>query len=530
MTVKALPAETSLITANNLLEHISTLASDKFEGRAPGTSGEKLTLDYLSKTCAALGLEPAGDILDGKSTYLQAMPVTGITMQSSVSFACAAKQQTIHLKSREEVVARSAWWQEKVEVDSEVVFVGYGIVAPEYDWDDYKNLSVRGKTVVMLIGDPERSNDGGRDDSFFKGKALTYHGRWTYKYEIASKMGAAAVLIVHNTDKAGYGWDVVQASWGQESFGVGQDPHWVRAEGWLAEEAARKIFAMGGHDFDHLKQAAQTNDFYPVELGITSSISVDNKLRPFTSHNVVAKWTGSDDKLKNECIVYCAHWDHFGKSDRNGKTEILSGALDNGSGMAVCLEIARALTAMKERPKRSILFFFPTLEEHGLLGARHYVEHPVVPLSDTVAIINFDIMNPWGRTRNLISVARGHSTMDETIEELAEIQGRTIGYDQEPEKGYFFRSDHLEFLRRGVPALFFLNPGDAFIGKPAEYALERRVEYLTQCYHKAADKVNPDWDLSGMVEDAQLLFATGLTVANAEARPQWKNGSEFKKG
>ncbi|MBU6454582.1 MAG: M28 family peptidase [Cyanobacteria bacterium REEB67] len=520
MSVKILPSTLPQISADDLLGHITTLASDRFEGRSPGTVGEELTLAYLTGLCGELGLAPAGD----HGTYLQSMPVTGLSMQAAAKFACAAKKQNVELLASEQIVLRSQWWQEQIDVDSDVVFVGYGIVAPEYDWDDYKGVDVRGKTVVMLIGDPD-AKDG--DDKFFKGPALTYYGRWTYKFEIASEKGAAAVLIVHDTKKAGYGWDVVQASWGQENFSVAQDVKRVRIEGWLCEAAADKIFGLGGHDYGRLRQAAQHADFSAVDLGVSAKLSVTNKLRTFKSSNVVAKWTGSDPLLSKECVVVCAHWDHFGKIERNGKIEILSGALDNGSGVAVALEIASALTKMKDRPRRSVIFLLTTLEERELLGARHYVQNPAMPLMDTVAVINFDIMNPWGRTRNLISVARGHSSLDEVIEKLAATQGRTMGDDQEPDKGYFFRSDHLEFIRRGVPALFFLNPGDQFIDQPDDYALTKRVEYLTHCYHKAADKVNPQWDLSGMAEDAQLLLATTVEVANNDKRPTWKADSEF---
>jgi Zn-dependent M28 family amino/carboxypeptidase len=524
MSTTALASALDSITADRLLDHITILASDQFEGRAPGTEGEKLTLDYLTGMCRELKLEPAGD----GGSYLQSMPVTGLSMTGQADFSFGAK--SVNLKTVDEVVVRSQWWQEQISIDAEMVFVGYGIVAPEYDWDDYKGLDVRGKVVVMLIGDPRKpdpKNSAQKDSAFFKGNALTYYGRWTYKFEIASQKGAAAVLIVHDTERAGYGWDVVVASWGGENFSLGPDTDRVRAEGWISQDGATTVFALGGHKLEDLVEAAQHGHFKPVELGVTAKIAVKNKLRTFETSNVVAKLTGSDPALKHECVIYSAHWDHFGKREKDGEVEILSGALDNGSGVAVVLEIARAFTLLAERPKRSIIFLLPTLEEHGLLGAQHYVQHPIVPLSDTVAVINFDIMNPWGRTRNLISIARGHSTLDEIIEKQAALQKRTMGDDTEPEKGYFFRSDHLEFIRKGVPALFFLNPGDDFIGQPADYAEKRRIEYLTGCYHKAADKVNPDWDLSGMVEDTQLLLTTGLEVANSNSRPQWKEGSEF---
>lgn len=526
MIAKTLKSALETITPQSLLKHIEILACDRFEGRAPGTEGERLTLDYLTGICGQLGLAPAGD----NHTYLQSMDVTGLTAHGKASFSKGASK--LELTPMDDIVVRSQWQEPEVKVESDLVFVGYGIVAPEYGWDDYKDVDVRGKTVVMLIGDPSRpdkNNPDKLDEKFFKGKALTYYGRWTYKYEIASKKGAAAVLIVHDTAKAGYGWDVVQASWGGESFGLAPDPMRVKAEGWISDATAKKTFALAGQSFDQLHAAAQKADFKPVALGVTANLTIANTMRHFRSANVIAKIEGSDPALKHECIFYSAHWDHFGKREKDGKTEILSGALDNGSGVSVVLEIAKSLTLLDKPPRRSVYFLFTTLEEYGLLGSQHYVQNPVVPLKDTVAIINFDILNPWGRTKNLVSVAQGHSSLDQVLERTASEQNRTICGDPEPDKGYFFRSDHFEFVRQGVPALFILNPGDDFIDKPAGYGEQRRIEYLCHCYHKAADKVNPDWDLSGMVEDAQLLLKTGLAVANSETRPVWNQDSEFGK-
>jgi len=524
MSATSLESALKTITAENLLQNISILASNEFEGRAPGTNGETLTLDFLSGICSEFGLAPGGD----NGTYLQAMEVTGLSMSGQASFAVG--ERSLSLMPLKDFVLRSKWRQNTVKVTGDVVFVGYGIVAPEYGWDDYKDLDVRGKTVVMLIGDPSEADpdDASKlNENFFKGHALTYYGRWTYKFEMASEKGASAVFIVHDSVKAGYGWDVVVASWGGENFELAPDPNRVKGEGWLSGDAATRLFALGGHDFAQLRDFAQTREFRPVQLDTSAELLVENKMRQFRSSNVVATLAGRDPLFGHECVLYCAHWDHFGKREKDGQTEILSGALDNGSGVAVVIEIARAISLLKDKPRRSIIFLFTTLEEHGLLGAQHYVQNPTVPLSDIVTVINFDIMNPWGRTRNLISVARGHSTLDEIIERHASAQGRSMGDDLEPDKGYFFRSDHLEFVRKGVPALFFLNPGDDFIGQPSDYAQKRRVEYLTECYHKAGDKVNPAWDLSGMVEDAQLLCLTGLDVANSDSRPTWKTTSEF---
>jgi Zn-dependent M28 family amino/carboxypeptidase len=515
----------NMITADKLLHHITTLASDEFEGRAPGSAGEELTVDYITNICKDLGLQPAGD----NGGYTQSMPVTGIRAAGQATFTAGSSK--LDLKRPDQIIMWSQNRQERVRVNSDVVFVGYGIVAPEYGWDDYKGLDVQGKTIIMLIGDPSRPHPqdaASLDDDFFKGRALTYYGRWDHKFEIASKKGAAAVLIVHDTERAGYGYEVVVASFIGERFYLAPDPQRVECEGWLSAEGARKLFELGGFSFAELHAAAQRTDFKPVELGVRSSFSIENIIRTFSSSNVVAKLGGDDPTLQHECVVYSAHWDHFGKVEKNGEIGILSGALDNGSGVAVILEIARFFANLISRPRRSIIFLFTTLEEQGLLGSQYYVQQPAVSLSDTVAVINLDVMSPWGRTRKIISVARGHSTLDEVLEVQAAVQNRTVCDDLEPEKGYFFRSDHLEFLRKGVPALFFLNPDDDYIDQPPDFGEMKRKDYLLNCYHKVGDKVKPDWDLSGMVEDAQLLCMTGLQAANSSDRPTWKERSEFK--
>jgi hypothetical protein len=516
------------ITAPGLLRHIETLASDEFEGRKPGTIGETRSTEYLMFECKQLGLG-LGDWMGG---YLQKMPVTGVKAQSTLQFHGGGK--TLDLESTGEFVARSGHDREQTKVvNADVVFVGYGIVAPEFGWDDYKGLDVKGKTVIMLIGDPRRpdAHDATRlDETFFKGKALTYYGRWTYKYEIAFEKGAAAVLIVHDTERAGYGYDVVCASWGGENLFLSADQKRCDIEGWLHQDSARKLFALSGHDYAECAEAAQKPDFKPVSLGCAADIGITNTVRRFITANVIAKIEGSDPKLKDECIIYCAHWDHFGKTvDKDGKTVgIYSGAADNGSGVATILEIARAFQALPAAPKRSVYFLFTTLEESGLLGAKFYVENPALPLEKTLAILNFDSLNMWGRTRKFVSIACGHSTLDAVVARRAAEQGREIISDQEPEKGYFFRSDHLEFLRKGVPAMFALNPGFDYIDKPANYGIEKRDYYLKNDYHKFSDKVKPDWDLSGLVEDAQMMFLAGLDVADSDMYPQWSDSSEFK--
>jgi len=517
-----------VITAERLLDHIKTLASDEFEGRKPGTVGETKSVEYLMHECKKMELG-LGDWMGG---YLQKMPVTGVRAEANLRFA--AGKDELKLSWLSDYVVRSGHERESTLVnDSDVVFVGYGIVAPEYGWDDYKGLDVKGKTVIMLIGDPRRrhASDAERfDESFFKGHALTYYGRWTYKYEIAFEKGANAVLIVHDTERAGYGFDVVQSSWGGENLFLSADQNRCDVEGWLTHESAQKLFSLAGKNFAALKEAAQTPEFKPVELGVKTTIGVKNKLHKFITANVVAKIEGSDPKLKDEAIIYCAHWDHFGKvvDDKGNVIGIYSGAADNASGVATVLEVARAFSALPEPPKRTVYFLFTTLEESGLLGARFYVQNPAVPLEKTLAIINFDSLNMWGRTRKFVSIAQGHSSLDEVLARHAAAQSREIVSDSVPEKGYFFRSDHLEFLRKGVPALFALDPGTDYIGKPANFAREKREYYLKNDYHKFSDKVKPDWDLSGLVDDAQLMFLVGLEIANGDRYPEWNSNSEFR--
>jgi Zn-dependent M28 family amino/carboxypeptidase len=516
------------IHADDLLAHMKVLASDEFQGRKPGTIGEEKTVEYLRKQCLSIGLEPA--VHDG---FVQQVPVTGFRSSPNLKFVEPGK--TIEPKFLDDYVAASRKQDADLKIDnSDVVFVGYGIVAPEYGWDDYKDVDVRGKTILMLIGDPQRPDPAHPeqlDETFFRGRALTYYGRWTYKFEIASERGAKAALIIHEKDAAGYGFDVVRASWGGENFelGVKRDKYRVEVEGWVSNDLANDLFHSSGMNYADLKNAASKADFRPQTLKAKAFFNIKNVRHSFNSLNFIAKLSGSDPKLKDECIVYCAHWDHFGTEEKDGKHGVFSGALDNASGMAFVLEIAKAFASLPQRPKRSILFFFPTLEEHGLLGAEYYVLHPQVPLKDTIAIINFDVMNMWGKTREIVSIAKGHSTLDAVLDAETAKQGRRVVSDPEPEKGYFFRSDHLEFLRAGIPALFFLHPGSDYIGQAPDYGSKKKQQYVSNDYHKITDKVKSNWDLSGAEEDCKLLFACGWDIADAPTRPAWSPSSEFQK-
>ncbi|HEX8145525.1 MAG TPA: M28 family metallopeptidase [Pyrinomonadaceae bacterium] len=517
------------ITADGLLRHIKALSSDEYEGRAPGTRGEELSVNYIIGEFKRLGLLPGNS--DG--TYVQQVPLAGLTPQPEAVFKVGGR--AINLKHKDDYVALSRRYVPEVKIEnSEMVFVGYGIVAPEYGWDDYKGIDVRGKTIVMLINDPPITDarDPSRlDEKMFKGRAMTYYGRWTYKYEIAAEKGAAAAVIIHETAPAAYGWQVVAANAGRENFDIRTpDRNMNRAgvEAWLHLDRAKELFTAGGHDFDSLKRAAMSRDFKPVPLGAQASFTVRNKLREIESRNVIAKIEGSDPRLKDEYIIYSAHWDHLGRDESLQGDQIYNGAIDNASGIAWMLEIAEAYKKLKRGPRRSILFLAPTGEEKGLLGARYYATHPLYPLERTLANINMDIMNQWGRTRAIVSVGYGQTTLEDLLVEMAATQGRTVKPDPEPEKGYFYRSDHFELAREGVPALTFLFPGTDYIGRPEGYGQQKREEYVAHDYHKVTDEIKPDWDLSGAVEDTQLLFEVGYRVAEGNAWPEWKPGTEFK--
>ncbi|MBK9313451.1 MAG: M28 family peptidase [Acidobacteria bacterium] len=514
------------ISSADLMKHINVLASDEYEGRAPGTRGEDLTVNYLTDQFKKIGLKPGNP--DG--TWVQAVPLAGFSPQPEFSFQVGGKR--MNLKS-EDFLARSMRYVPEVKVEnSDVVFAGYGVVAPEYGWDDFKGVDVKGKTVVFLINDPaipDPSDTGKLDDKMFKGKAMTYYGRWTYKIEIASEKGAAAVIIVHETGPAGYPMAAL-ASWRQENFDIrtpDKNMGRVAVESWISDTKARELFSAAGQDFDLLKKAALSRDFKPVALNTKANITVRTKLREIDSRNVIALLEGSDPELKTEYVIYTAHWDHMGRDESLKGDQIFNGALDNASGTAVLLEIAEAFTRLKTPPKRSVLFLAVTAEEKGLLGAKYYATNPLYPHARTLANINMDGFNQWGKTKDISIVGYGNSTLDDVLADVIASQGRIIKPDEEPEKGYFYRSDHFEFAKQGVPALY-TGSGTDFIGKPADYGKQKSDEYTTIDYHKVTDEVKPDWDLAGAIEDTQLLFQVGFRVAQGDKWPEWKPGTEFK--
>ena len=494
------------------------------EGRAPGTPGEVKTIAYLQEQYKALGLKPGNP--DG--TYLQNVDLIGYRAHPTASYVAGGKK--ISFKYPDDFIANSRNNRTETKVEnSDDVFVGYGVVAPEYGWDDYKGMDMTGKTMLMLVNDPpvRVPNDTALDTAMFKGNAMTYYGRWTYKYEIATLKHAAAAIIIHETGPAGYPYGVVRGSNSQEQFDVisPDAEKRVPVEGWITLDKAKEIISAAGQNFDALKAAAAKKDFKPVALNAKATYDVKIDARKIQSHNVVALLEGTDKK--DEYLVYTAHWDHLGKDTTLKGDQIYNGAIDNASGSAAVLDIAKAFTKLPVRPRRSVLFVAVTAEEKGLIGSKYYATHPLYPLDKTVANINVDGINQWGKTSDFTVIGLGNSTLDDDLIAVLKSQGRTVRPDAEPEKGFYYRSDHFEFAKQGVPALD-TDSGIEYVGKPPEYGMKKREEYTSKDYHSVSDEVKPDWDLSGGVQDMQTLFKVGYAVSNADDTPHWKPGNEFK--
>jgi Zn-dependent M28 family amino/carboxypeptidase len=522
----ALQPALDAITADDLLRHIEALAHDSMEGRSPGTIGEERTVRYLESEFRRMGLQPGNP--DG--SYTQVVPLVGITPRVTASMRINGRDVT--LQGTRDFIAASRRVTPEIAVEnSDLVFVGYGVVAPEYGWDDYKDVDVRGKTIVMLVNDPAipDANDPAQlDTTMFRGRAMTYYGRWTYKFEIAAEKGAAAAIVIHETGPAGYPFEVLSGGFQREGFDIrspDDNMSAVAVQAWMPEPAIRGYLTQMGQDFDQLKQAALQRDFRPVELGAQVSFRMQQQIREVQSRNVIAKLEGGS--RADEYVVYTAHWDHLGRDESLAGDQIFNGALDNASGTATVLSIAEAFTRLAEPPARSILFLAVTAEERGLLGAKYYAENPLYPLEKTVANINIDGINQWGRTEDVVVIGLGNSTLDDVLAEALATQNRRVEPDAEPEKGFYYRSDHFEFAKQGVPALY-TDAGTSFVGRSADYGQQKRDEYTANDYHKPSDEVKPDWDLAGAVEDAQLMFQVGYRVAQRAAFPEWKPGTEFK--
>ncbi|EPX63691.1 Peptidase M28 [Cystobacter fuscus DSM 2262] len=508
------------LDASRLRAHIEFLASDLLEGRGPGTRGDALAQLYIATQFQLLGLQP----MPAGRGYLQPFELVGMTGHPE-TMAFTGPSETLRLQSGADFIAHAGQPSENIELkDSELIFVGYGIQAPEFDWDDFKGVDVRGKTLLILNNDPED------DPSLFAGRTRLRYGRWDYKYEQAAKVGAAGAILLHTTPSAGYPWQVVRTSWSGEQFELpsGDVPR-LRVKGWTTEEATRRVLHLTGKDLDVLRAAAQKRDFQPVPLGVKVSTRFANQVHRRPTANVLGLLPGSDPVLSREVVLYTAHHDHLGiKEDAQpGEDAIYNGAVDNASGVAAMLEVARAFTALPRRPARSILFAAVAAEEQGLLGSRYLAEHLPVPPGRVAANLNIDGLNIHGRTRDVTVIGLGKSSLDKPLIALVREQGRVVKPDQLPDRGFFYRSDQFNFAKLGIPAAYF-SSGLDFIGRPAGWGRERREKWEAGHYHQPSDEVGPEWDLSGALEDVRLFFLLGAHVARTREAPRWNPGDEFE--
>jgi hypothetical protein len=510
------------ITERVLAAHTKFLASDLLEGRGPATRGDRLAQEYVAAQMEAIGLKPAAP----GGGWIQKVALVGITpnVPETMTFI-GPGGKSVSLKYREEFMAFPGVERPQAGIsDAEVVFVGYGIAAPEYQWNDYKDVDVKGKVLLMMNNDPED------DPNLFAGKTRLWYGRWDYKYEIAAKKGAVGAIIIHTTPSAGYGWNVIQTSWAGERFELPEEggPR-VQLKMWTTEEASRSIAALGGQDLDSLRAAAQKREFRPAPLGVRLSFTIASQIQKKESGNVLGELPGSDSRLAKEVVLYTAHHDHLGVKEgaKPGADAIYNGARDNASGVAAMLAIAEAFARLPKPPRRTILFASVTAEEQGLLGSEYLARHPPVPAGSIAADINIDEVNIWGKTRDVSMVGPGKSSLDGTIREILRMQGRVAVPDPFPDKGHFYRSDQFSLAKIGVPAANF-DSGTDFVGRPAGWGQKQIESYEKNDYHQPSDEYRETWDLSGAAEDARFDFHLGVAVANADQMPHWNKGDEFE--
>ena len=513
--------EGSPITAAEIKGHIAVLADDSLQGRKPFTAGEIKTTRYISDEFKKEGLEPGNN-----GSYFQDVPMVEITSTPSPKLSITGGKTTINLNYSTDFVASTRREVDTVTLkNSPLVFAGYGIVAPEYNWNDYAGLDVKGKTVIVLVNDPGFESG---DSKLFRGDTMTYYGRWTYKYEEAARQGAAGVIIVHQTEPASYPWSVVANSFtGAKLYLQQNDKHLSRCklEGWMTEDAAKKIFAAAGITGD-FRAMARKRDFKAIPLNLGATITIKTKLKYSTSHNVIAILKGST--RPDEYILYTAHWDHFGigKPDAKGDS-IYNGAVDNASGVAAVLSEGRRFAELKQRPGRTMVFLTVTAEEQGLLGSEYYASHPIFPLNKTVADLNMDALGDFGETNDYSVTGKGQNDLEDYVEEIAKQEGRTVTGDKNPGAGGFFRSDHFSFAKVGVPALD-INNGANSTAHGEAWGKAKQKEYGNLHYHQPSDNYSPNMDADGMAQVANLLFKVGYQLAGESTFPGWKKGSEFK--
>jgi Zn-dependent M28 family amino/carboxypeptidase len=518
--VAAAPAQINDIAGERIRAHVKFLASDLLEGRGVGARGGDLATEYIATQFALAGAKPAGD----NNTYFQKFTLVGVDPQPEAQLSAAAPDcKTMTFRWLDDFVGLTYQQKTDSEFDAEAVFVGHGITAPEYQWDDYKGVDVRGKVVVLFTNEPPST-----DPKFFTGAALTYYGRWTYKYEEAARKGAIAAIIIHTTPTASYGWDVVRSSWGREDqqVKVGSDSHELAFAGWVTKDAGEKILATAGKSVDELLRLSDSRGFHPIPLPLRFRGRMPAKIRQIETRNVVARVAGSDPKLKDEAVMFSAHWDHLGIGTPVDGDSIYNGAADNATGCAMILEIARAWALLPEKPRRSAIFIAVSAEEAGLRGSEYYGAHPFVPAGKTAAAINLDMFMPFGRTRDVNVLGAERTTIYPIVEEAARRFSLTIQPDPRPEAGSYYRSDHFSFAHFGIPS-FSIDQGEDLVGKPPGTGTKLVNEFNDKHYHQPSDEYRDDWDFSGMEQYSRFAFLIGVNVANSLKMPTWHAGDEF---
>ena len=507
------------ISAERIRAHVKFLASDLLEGRGVGVRGGDIATEYLAAQFALAGAKPAGE----NGTYFQRVPLVGVETQPSAQLAAVGKGKKTAFRWLEEFVGVSHRQQPRTPIDAEAVFVGHGIAAPEFKWDDYKGVDVRGKMVVLFTNEPEST-----DAAFFGGRALTYYGRWSYKYEEALRRGAAGAIIIHTTPTAGYGWEVVRTSWGREQpfVKLGAKEPALALAGWLTRDAGEKLLAMAGRSVDELLKASDARDFKPIPLNIRFQGTIPSKVRAIETRNVAAIVEGGDPKLKDEVIIYTGHWDHLGVGEPVAGDAIYNGAVDNATGCAMLIELARAWASLEQKPRRSALFLAVTAEEGGLRGSEYYAEHPLFPPAKTAVALNYDAIFPYGPTTDVVVTGAERTTLWPVVEQVAKRMRLTIKPDPRPEQGSYYRSDHFSLAKVGIPA-FTVGGGTEFVGKPAGFSEQIFKEFNAKHYHQPSDEYHEDWDFSGLAQKAQFGFLLGMEAANQDALPTWRAGDEF---
>ena len=518
--VSAVLAQTgNSLSASRIREHDRFLSSDLLEGRGVGARGGDLATEYIATQFALSGAQPAG----ANGAYFQPVPLVGIETQPSSQLTAAAGGKTVAFRWLDDFVGINETQKPNTQFDGEAVFVGHGIAAPEFKWDDYKGVDVRGKVVVLFTNEPASN-----DPKFFDGRALTYYGRWMYKYEEAARRGAVAAIIIHTTPTAGYGWNVVRSSWGRQNSYLELAPgeYALSLAAWVTREAGQNLLSLAGKNMDELLAASESRDFRPIPLGIRIRGNITSKVRKIDSRNVAAVVPGSDPKLKDEVVVFSAHWDHLGVGEAINGDSIYNGAIDNATGCAIVIELARAWAALPQKPRRSALFLSVTGEEDGLLGSKYYANHPIYPPAKTAIDLNYDAIYPWGRAKDVVINGAERTSVFPQAQAVARRMELTISPDSEPEQGHYFRSDHFSFARVGIPA-FSIDHATQFAGKPADYYKKSWEEFNSQHYHQPSDEFHADWDFTALEQAAEFGFLLGIDVANQDKLPDWRPGDSY---